>query len=35
MSDQAPAVVGIAALAVDCADPHPEGNEFCFRRPRS
>ena len=37
MSEQAPAIAGIAALAVDCHDPpgDPEGNEFCLLRPRA
>jgi len=45
VSEQAPAISGIAALAIDCHDPpalarwqvlrDPEGNEFCLLRPRS
>ena len=42
MSEQAPAIAGIAAFAVDCHDQgvwhvlrDPEGNEFCLLRPRS
>jgi hypothetical protein len=44
VSEPAPAITGIAALAVDCHDPAglaldflrvPEGNELCLLRPRS
>ena len=44
MSEPAPAITGIAALAVDCHDPaglaldflrDPEANELCLLRPRS
>jgi hypothetical protein len=33
VSEQAPAIAGIAALAVDFLRD-PEGNEFCLLRPR-